>query len=164
MKYLAAILLLVCAAANVSGAQAKQLFYIERNKNANILQYEANLLPDGRIDPEQPVIAYWVMLARDGHTEKLNFLDKRAYGFDYRFEKQTGVCELVINAFKKRVLKICNGNDAFMAETTINNKPAYLKKVYITAKDAIPLPRVESIELFGINKEDNMPLYEKIKI
>lgn len=164
MKYLASVVFLLCAFINVFGMQTKQLFYIERNKNANILQYEANLLPDGSIDPKQPVIAYWVMLARDGRTEKLSFFDKKAYGFDCKYEKETGVCDMVINAFKKRALKIYNANDDVKAETVIDNKPAYLKKIYITAKEALPLPKVESIELFGINKENNMPLYEKIKI
>ena len=56
------------------------LFTIEKNTNANAVHYEARLTRDGRLDPIQPVIAYWVMAAEDGRRQALNFIERtRAY-------------------------------------------------------------------------------------
>jgi len=68
-----------------AAAQAKTqpLFIIERSKNANVVHYDARLDADGRLDPKEPVVAYWIMLAEDGRRENLNWIEKRkAYGFD----------------------------------------------------------------------------------
>jgi hypothetical protein len=57
--------------------KTQPLFIIERSKNANVVHYDAQLTADGEIDPNEPVIAYWVMLATDGHREELNWIEKK---------------------------------------------------------------------------------------
>jgi len=47
--------------------EARPLFRIERSKNANIVQYDVQLTPDGKIYSKEPVIAYWIRLAKDGN-------------------------------------------------------------------------------------------------
>lgn len=169
MRFPVLILVLLCAISNVFGMQTKQLFYIARSKNANIVHYDANILPDGKIDPKKPIVAYWELLALDGHTANLNFLEKTVYGFECKYDKATGAYDLMINAFKKRektkrMIKVYSENNTVKAEITIDNKPAYLKELYVTVKDSFPLPKVESVEYFGVNIENNAPLYEKIKL
>lgn len=158
------VLVMLCAVSNVFAMDSKTLFYIERNKNANIVKYDINLLPDGKVDPENPFIAYWVLLAADGRKESLNFIERKYYGFKSNCDMATGSFDLAINSFKQRPFKIYNDNGDFKTEVIINNKPAYLQKVYIEGKEKFPLPSVEWIELFGINKEDNTPVREKIQI
>src|SRR5260370_30674866 len=51
------------------------LFTIERNTNANVVHYEARL-KDGKIDPHQPVVAYWIIGADDGRRQELNLLER----------------------------------------------------------------------------------------
>ena len=41
------------------------LFTIARSTNANLVQYDARVLSSGALDPKQPVVAYWMMLAQD---------------------------------------------------------------------------------------------------
>jgi len=43
------------------------LFRIERNKNANIVQYDARVAEDGKLDSKQPVVGYWIRLADKGY-------------------------------------------------------------------------------------------------
>src|SRR5450432_545830 len=63
------------------------LFVIERNVNGNVVHYDAKLR-DGKLDPQQPVVVYWVM-GEDGHHQELNFLEKlKAYGFSIHPDKQ----------------------------------------------------------------------------
>ncbi|MGA2115897.1 MAG: DUF4833 domain-containing protein [Bryobacteraceae bacterium] len=58
------------------------LFVIERNVNANTVHYDTNLMPNGELDPRQPVAAYWVMASENGRHEELNGIEKRyAYGY-----------------------------------------------------------------------------------
>ena len=66
-------------------AETQPLFIIERSKNANVVHYDARLNADGKLDPKEPVIAYWIMLAEDGRREDLNWIEKKkAYGFDIK--------------------------------------------------------------------------------
>src|ERR1039457_5763512 len=53
------------------------LFIIERNKNANVVHYDAQLTTDGKLDPKGPVIAYWVLLAKGGRRQNLNWIEKK---------------------------------------------------------------------------------------
>lgn len=59
------------------------LFRIERNKNANIIQYAAQVQEDGTLHRKKPVTAYWVRLAEQGQEKKLTWTQRKfAYGFD----------------------------------------------------------------------------------
>ena len=42
--------------------ERQSLFRIERSKNANILQYDAQIGPDGKLNKKEPVIVYCVLL------------------------------------------------------------------------------------------------------
>ena len=58
------------------------LFTIAGSTNANLVQYDARVLSSGALDPKQPVVAYWIMLAQDGRHAELTGTEKRmAYGF-----------------------------------------------------------------------------------
>jgi len=57
--------------------EIEHLFRIERSKNANVVQYDAQLTPEGKLKPEKPVIAYWIMNANSGEKEDLNWVEKK---------------------------------------------------------------------------------------
>src|SRR5688572_642291 len=81
-----ALLVAMVAVSHVSLAQRPAgLFFIERNKNANIVVYEANLAADGLFDAKNPVHAYWLMKAEKGQREELNKIEREmAYGYSVR--------------------------------------------------------------------------------
>src|SRR5712691_865167 len=67
---------------NPIGSRYLPLFVIERSVNANVVHYDAKLGPDGKLDPREPVVAYWIMGAEDGRRQDLNAIERlRAYGF-----------------------------------------------------------------------------------
>ena len=73
------VLLAVPAAAQI---KTSPLFIIERDKNTNVVHYDARLTADGKLDPKEPVIAYWADRAEGGPREELNWIEKKmAYGF-----------------------------------------------------------------------------------
>ncbi|MCB4791914.1 MAG: DUF4833 domain-containing protein [Elusimicrobia bacterium] len=163
MKRFVYIIVFVMLSVNVFGAQTNQLFVIGRSKNANIVRYDANVGADGKIDQKQPVAAYWLLLAKDGKREELSAMDRKAYGFQCDFDKNTGVYKLLIKSFDKREIKVYHDKKMVRAEMVINGKPAYLNKVFITASGAL-IPKVESIELYGKDKKNGKTLHEKIKV
>src|SRR5947209_17742460 len=83
-KLLLPALLLVIAASKTpcwAGESYQPLFVLERSINANIVHYDAKIDQNGRLDSREPVVAYWIMGARDGRRQELNFLEKsKAYG------------------------------------------------------------------------------------
>src|SRR5260370_28628112 len=81
------------------------LFTIERNTNANVVHYEARL-KDGKIDPHEPVVAYWIMAAEDGRRQELNLIEKlKAYGFSIHPESVPESYRMVIVSDKNKEIR-----------------------------------------------------------
>jgi phage gp46-like protein len=56
MGWFAVLVLLAAPAA--AQIKTSRLFIIERDKNTNVVHYDARLTADGQLDPKEPVIAY----------------------------------------------------------------------------------------------------------
>ena len=157
--------LLLAAAASSPALETRHLFRIERSKNANIVQYDAQLTPDGRLYPEEPVIAYWIRLAENGQRRDLTFVQRHwAYGFtaSYDAEKNTACLDMAAGIGRKIWVYAAGGR--YRAEMRIDGRPAFIDKIYITSvKRAAFFPRVISIELYGKDVITGESRYEKIK-
>jgi len=148
---------------HTSFAQRKvSLFFIERSKNANIVQYDANLASDGLFDGRSPVSAYWIMKAEDGHREELNRIERElAYGFSARVVEDRRSVWLTLVASKQRPVRLILGDDGVVrSETQIAGRKAYLTKIYVKASEGV-MPKVEYIELFGRDPKTGAAVYER---
>ena len=148
-------------------AAAKQdsrpLFVIGRNKNANVIHYEANLDPDGELNPKWPVIAYWVLHAEDGRRKKLNWLEKKkAYGIKIKPASSRDGYTLTLAAAPWMPMAVRKAGDAVHVEAKINGRTAVLEKMFIQARDRLLGPKVEYIELFGKDLLTGQACSEKI--
>ena len=77
------------------------LFIIERNVNKNVVHYDAKLR-NGKLDPQQPVVAYWIM-GESGRRQELNVLERlKAYGFTVKPDKDPESYRLTIVSNKKK--------------------------------------------------------------
>ena len=77
--------LAVPSLAHAEDPAVQRLFHIERNKNANIVAYDARVETDGLLRKKDPVEVYWLKLAEDGARKKLKRIERRmAYGFKVR--------------------------------------------------------------------------------
>ena len=143
-----------------SGSE-RRLFYIERNKNANLVIYEAGVKSDGSLHSEDPVIVYWLMNEEDGQREDLNrFERKRAYGFDSEIlAKDSVLLELKVDINRDVVVRRVGDN--FKAVTIIEGKKASLDRIYIMADESGWRPDVQYLELFGKDLNTEEDLYEK---
>ncbi len=139
----------------------QRLFHIERNKNANIVVYDARVLPDGKLTKKDPVEVYWLKLAEDGERKKLKRIEKKmAYGFKVR-DQQDAQLRLEMKADIGRDIFVAAVQDTFRALIDIDGRRAVLNRIYIFAKEGGILPTVEYIEMFGVDLENGEERYEK---
>ena len=109
------------------------LFTIERSTNANVVHYEARL-KDGRIDPHEPVVAYWIMAAEDGRRQELNLIEKiKAFGFNIHPETVPESYRMVIVSDKKKEIHVLRVGNSVRAEVTIGACNAALQKIFISS-------------------------------
>jgi len=81
------------------------LFVIERSVNGNTVHYDAKL-KDGKIDPLQPVVAYWI-LSENGKRQELNLLERlKAYGFTIKPDKEPEAFRMTLVADKKKEIRV----------------------------------------------------------
>jgi hypothetical protein len=145
-----------------NGISSQRLFHIERNKNANIAVYDARVQSDGSLYSEQPVVSYWLMLAEDGRRQDMNKMEKKmAYGFEIEGASRDSVL-LKLKADIGREIVVHVAEDSCRAVIPIENKRAYLNRIYIMAIEKPPRPKVQYMEIFGTDIQTGEDLYEKI--
>jgi hypothetical protein len=144
-------------------ADLQPLFTIERSKNANVVHYDARLGADGKLDPKEPVVAYWIMLAEDGHREDLNWVEKKkAYGFDIKPDSAGDGYRMTVVSAPDRQITVRIEGKAARAELAIDGHPAILEKMYINSTDGVLGPKVHYIELHGKDVKTGEKRFEKI--
>ena len=135
---------------------------IERSLNPNIVHYDAKVLPDGRLDPEQPVVAYWVMGTKGGRRQELNLLERaRAFGFSVQ-PRGADTYALNIVSEKKREFLITHVGDTARAESMLGNCRAVVKRIFVTMRRTLLLNLPESAELYGSDIATGQPCYERV--
>jgi hypothetical protein len=157
------LLILFTPSALTAEIQQHPLFKIERSKNANIVQYDARVAPDGKLDRQQPVVAYWLRLAEEGQVQELSWTQKTfAYGFSTEWnDDRTGV-RLELKAAIGRPIQVrCSPSDC-RATSTIDGAPAYLRKIFVQSTGKGTSTRVDFFELFGDDVNGGGERYERI--
>jgi hypothetical protein len=140
----------------------QHLFHIERSKNANIVQYDAQVGADGRLFKQNPVIGYWVRLNEQGQEQGLNWIQRTfAYGFDTKLDKGRESAVLLMKADVGQAIKVMRIGDVYRATITIDGAPSFFEKMYIDAtRHGLSLD-VRYVELFGADIKTGEPRYEK---
>lgn len=138
------------------------LFHIERNKNANIVQYDAQLDSDGRLYTKEPVVAYWIRLANKGEIKELTWIqEKFAYGLKVKPDEKNNSAEVEMTADIGRSLVVKRFGEDYRAVGKINGVDCFLEKIFIQANGSGMSTRVEYIELFGSSVAGQEEQYER---
>jgi hypothetical protein len=151
------------AAPTVAQKKTQSLFIIERSKNANVVHYDARLTTDGKLDPKEPVIAYWAMLAEDGRRQELSWIEKKkGYGFDIKPDPSVNGYKMTLMAAPQKQITVKKAGGAIRAEVIIGGRPAVLKKIYINASGGLTGPTVHYLEIYGKDVRTAKTCFEKI--
>jgi hypothetical protein len=125
------------------------LFTIGHTGSANVVQYEAKL-KNGKLDPQQPIAAYWIMAGEDGRRQELNFLERlKAYGFTFRSDSTPESYVLTIISDKKKEIRIFRMGNTIRAVAKIGTCDAYLQRIFIATKKGFLLSMPEYAEMIG---------------
>ena len=138
------------------------LFFIERSKNKNLVQYDVCLTENGDFPDSRPVVGYWIL--ENGRREELNSIEKKyAYGI-VRQEKLTeDKFKVILAAFKSLEIIVERINDSFKAVVSINGRESVLQRIYIKSEETrAGLPMVLYVDLFGRIKKTGLPIKERI--
>ena len=156
---------LVTAQAVVCAAQTEpqSLFKIERSKNANIIQYDAQIGSDGKLLKKEPVIGYWIRLAEQGQVQQLSWVQRTfAFGFsaEYHRDSDTATIDMVADIGQPITVKRVEGK--YMAVIDFEGQPSQLEKIFIQAHGKGISVTVEYVEIFGVDLKSGEPTYGKI--
>ena len=156
---------LMTAPAVVCAAQTgpQSLFKIERSKNANIIQYDAQIGSDGKLLKKEPVIGYWIRLAEQGQVEQLSWVQRKfAFGFSakYHRDSDTATIDMVADIGQPITVKRVEGK--YMAVIDFEGQPSQLERIFIQAHGKGISVTVEYVEIFGVDLKSGEPTYGKI--
>ena len=141
----------------------KELFRIERSKNANVVVYEGNPGTQTPLDVEKPVSASWLLLASTGERAGLKFLEKLlAYGFDARVVEKGQSATLTLKALRGRPLKVVQRQGCLAAVGFIDGAEAVLKRVFVTTDERGAAPKVTGVQLFGVDAATGVERTEQL--
>lgn len=145
------------------GLETRHLFKIERSKNANIVQYDVQVTPDGKLYQKEPVIAYWIRLAEDGRKRELSYIQKKlSYGIRTKYDPASNSAIVEFVAAHSRTIKVYEVEGVYCGETRINGQPAFLERVFVTSIKNGLFRKTNFIELFGKNIKTGVDCYEKL--
>jgi len=165
--FIISLLALGLAAANASADETiteERLFHIERNKNENIVVFDARVQADGNLTKKDPVIVYWLKMAEDGRREGLKWIEKKmAYGFKVDSREGNRVV-MKMKADVGRLVTVEPDEEEFRAYIEIDGQRAILERIFIFADESGTLPKVLYLELFGNDPETGEELYEKLEV
>jgi hypothetical protein len=140
----------------------QHLFKIERSKNANIIQYDAQVGPDGKLVKKEPVVGYWIRLAEQGQVQELSWVQRTfAFGFDAKLDRNRERAELDMAADFGRPIIVIRNRDVYRATAPIDGSLSYLEKIFIQASGKGMSITVEYIELYGEDMETGEARYQK---
>jgi len=151
----------ISAALCADTLQREPLFKIERSKNANIVQYDVQMGPDGKLDSKEPVVAYWVRLADEGQIKKLSWIQKTfAFGFNAKYDPDTDSAPLDMAVEIGREFMVVRDGDVYRAKTIIDGEEAFLDKIYIDAHSRGLFIKVEYVDIYGKDARTGEDLFE----
>ena len=144
------VAVLACPSPAVAAERTQTLFVIARNTNANVVHYAVRL-NGGKLDIDDPMVAYWVMRAEDGRREGLTWLENQvAYGYRISSRVTNVGFGLLLKAFSKRELAVRRDSEgSYRAYVRIDGQKAALDRIFVTLGEGGLKPSVRHVDLFG---------------
>ena len=140
------------------------LFYIERSTNSNTVVYAARRGTNGALDSGTPVEAFWRWFNVDGAKKPLNFIERMmAYGVKIDRVVPGHPVTFEITSLPERALTL-DLDDKKHPEALIQmgSHTARLVYVYLNVIEGGLMPKVPSLDIFGIDKSSGKALHEHI--
>jgi hypothetical protein len=138
------------------------LFFIERSKNKNVVQYDVQRMENNDLREPSPAVVYWVL--EDGRQEGLTLIQRKyAYGIDSQEKLEKNKFRIILVVLKDRKIIIQRIDGSYKAAVLIGGKYSILEKVFVKSKEGlIGVPKVLYIDLFGWDTQTHLSTRERI--
>jgi hypothetical protein len=139
------------------------LFYIQRNKNANAIVYEARTDEYGQLVTKDPVSVNWIRYTEGGRRASLNVLENNiAYGVRHK-ETKNGIAWMKFVASNDHPFRVeITGSGQAEARMMIGGHYARLEKAQVQAKEDGFWPKILHVDLFGTVVATGMKITERL--
>jgi hypothetical protein len=146
----------------VSEEKFSHLFFIERSKNKNLVQYDIRLTEDRDLPNPSPIRVYWIL--ENGRREELNTIEREyAYGIAHQEKLDKDKFKVILAGLKGLEIIVERMNDSFKAMVPIDGRESILDRIYIKSEEKFTgLPKILYIDLFGRTKKMGLPIKERI--
>ncbi|HMK74664.1 MAG TPA: DUF4833 domain-containing protein [Thermodesulfobacteriota bacterium] len=146
----------------VSGLKTNHLFFIERSKNKNLVQYDIRLTEDRDLPDPSPISVYWIL--GNGRREELNSIERKyVYGIVRQEKLAENKFRVILAGLKGLEIIVERLNDSFKAMVSIDGRESILERIYIKSEEKLAgPPKILYIDLFGRTKETGLPIKERI--
>lgn len=135
---------------HASQPERQSLFRVERSKNANIIQYDAQIGSDGKLLEKEPVIGYWIRLAEQGQVQELSWVQSKfAFGFDADFHPASDSVTLKMAAEIGQPIQVRLHEGKYRGIVEINGKPSELERIFIKSHGKGISVTVDYIDILG---------------
>ena len=156
-------LLLSVPWAHADGITQQPLFHIDRSQNDKIVKYDARIEPDGSLDRNNPVVAYWYRPGRPEPVKKLSWIQRRfAYGFKAKLDEDGDrvIMDMVANI--GRPIVVVREPEGYRATVRIDGADSYIDQLYIASSGSGMSTKVRYIDLRGLDVETGEERHERI--
>lgn len=155
------------AAFPVPAGIANQLFYLQRDPNANTVIYQLNVDRAGRLDEDEPVRVFWIRYTEQGQYKDLNFIQRKfAYGLTAK-KVAADKYELKFAAYDKVPFYLMKSStdNAYHVYTVVASKQILLSRVYLHIEGGtFWVPNVKYIEFKGSNAATREPIVARVAV
>ena len=142
------------------------VFYLQRSGNSNTVVYSVNQLPDGSINPSNPVNAFWRYLSGSGRKADLRALERRlAFGVKMTpLAGQQGKYTANLNAAPDIKVRVEPTNDGKVrAVMPIKGEEARLVCIYVEWRQQLGIiPKVLHIDFHGFTLDGSKHVVERL--
>jgi hypothetical protein len=146
-----------------SQPRTESLFKIERSKNANIIQYDAQIGTDGRLLKKEPVIGYWIRLNEQGQVQELSWLQRTfAFGFSAKYHSSSNTATVDMVADLGQPIIVKQVDKKYIATVDFDGETSQLEKIFIQAHGKGMSVTVEYVEIFAKDLKTGKDTYAKI--
>jgi len=124
------------------------LFFIERSKNKNLVQYDVRLTENDDILDSDPVSVYWIL--ENGMQKELTLIQRK---FAYRVDSYEKLGKNRLRFF----LSLSKTVKSLWKRRKVLSEPSQRSMARWTG-----LPQVVYVDLFGYNTETGLPVSERM--
>jgi len=145
-------------------SDGRLLFYIQRSINPNTVVYEANLLDNGKLNPDEPVNFFWRRYNTTGEKKDLFWYERAiAYGVEYESDNADGYYINIVSHRKIKAHLYINKAGDIRFETTLSGKTVNLINAYVLIDEGYKIiPKIIHVDVYGADVIDSTQIHERI--